>query len=215
MNRYRNFKGALFDPTGLGFGGHDSQGRAWRQRHLAGVSYNAAEGRLIAFNADGLAMPLEHNRYALPSLFRMAVKYKHGVAHGKGCFGLADQSYQFLLGPDGLKKWATYWFAEPENGFANDKQALARETKKEIEELTENWSIERIARDPWHKEIIAGLTSRQEQQRAVNNWLAPEIQRIIEHNNAEYRKQIKIECEIEAWLKSSTGQLKHSPAVYR
>lgn len=209
MSRYPNFKGPLFDPTGLGLASHDPQGRAWRQRHLAGISHNETENVLIAFNADGLAMPLEFDRYALPRLLSRAVKHEFGVARGNGRYGLTDPRYRFMLGPDGLKNWITYWFAEPDTGYANDKKVFDRGAEREILELTECRKFENLSRCPVMGREFLQYSSAQEKQAAFDKSTAEIKRDINEHAAAEYQKQIERERDLAAWLKGE--RLKPKP----
>lgn len=201
MSRYQNFKGPLFDPTGLGLASHDSRGRAWRQRHLAGVSHNETENLLIAFNADGLAMPLEFDRYALPRLLKRAIKHEFGVARGSGRYGITATRYRLMLGPDGLKNWVTYWFAEPADGYANNKKIFDRYVQREIMQLIESRKFENIARCPVMGREFLQYSSTQEKQAAFDKGTAEIKRDINEHAAAEYQKQMEYERDLAAWLK--------------
>lgn len=207
MSRYPNFKGPLFDPRGLGLASRDSQGHAWRQRHLAGISHNEAENVLIAFNADGLAMPLEFDRYALPRQLEQAINYKPCVAHGDGRYGLTAQRYRLMLGPDGLKNWITYWFAEPEKGFANDKKVFdSFEAEQEIKDLETYHDFESVISCPFLGKKYSKYTSTEEKRAAFDNDRAEDKRRIIEQCDAIYQQKMKQEQSLKEWLQGKTSQ---------
>ncbi len=209
MSRFPSFKGPLFDPTGLGFASYDQHGRAWRQRYLAGISHNETENVLIAFNAEGLAMPLEFDRYTLPNLLRLAIKREFNVVHGAGRYGKTKERYKYLLGPEGLENWVTYWFAEPDDGYANDKEVFERYAQQEVVELTESRKFENIAGCPVMAREFLQYSSTQEKQAAFDKGTAEIKRDIIEHAAAEYQKQMEHERDLAAWLKGE--RLKPKP----
>lgn len=206
-NRFRS-KEPLTDPRALGFCTGGAMHGGWRQRHLTGVSWNPARNILIAFNADGLAMPVDHDCDEVHRLLKMAVRRDLGVAHGDGCHGVTAPHYRFAFHPFKPEEWATYWFAEPKGGFSNSKQALELKIKKEITEETAGYDLETVKRCPLKKKIIAGLTCPHEQQNAINRTIEETKQSITSYNTAEYQRQLKYERDLEAWLRGKHTNLR-------
>lgn len=207
MSSFPSFKGPLFDPTGLGFASYDQHGRAWRQRHLAGISHNETENVLIAFNADGLAMPLEFNRYTLPRLLKLAIKHEFNAVHGAGRYGKTNERYKYLLGPEGLKNWITYWFAEPEKGFSNDKKVFdSFEAEQEIKDLETYHDFESVISCPFLGKKYSKYTSTEEKRAAFDNDRAEDKRRIIEQCDAIYQQKMKQEQSLKEWLQGKTSQ---------
>lgn len=188
MNKVCNFDGPLFDPTGLGFANQHPKHLDWRHRHLAGVSYNPTKNALIAFNAEGLAMPLEHDRYKLPQLLSTAVRIEFSTARGAGIYGTGAAENQPLLDPAGLKRWITYWFAEPEHGFANDNQALDRLIEQDIQEMLAN------------RKALAGVRSRGRKPSILK-----EKQKITESRTAAHIKQVEYDSYLGGLLSGTAS----------
>ena len=205
-NRFHS-KEPLTDPRGLGFCMGGAMHGGWRQRHLAGVSWNPDRNILIAFNADGLAMPVDHDPDEVYRLQASAVRRELGAAYGDGCHGITASRYRFAFHPFKSEEWATYWFADPEGGF-NDKQALELKIKKEIAEETEGYELETVKLCPYKKLIITGLTCPHEQQNAIDRKIAEIKQSITDSNTAEYRRQLKYERDLEAWLRGNHTNLR-------
>lgn len=220
--RIQPFKTPLFDPTGLGFGHWVAAWKYFRQRYIAGVSYNQSDDRIQAFNPDGLVLPLEHNRYALPKLLQGAVRHEFGRICGEGQFAIKAHEYRTLESAGRLKEWVTYWFSDPEGGFACEPTVRAVCRAKSVRQCREDIEVAfRSASDRvWPEHLRAGalkqsgLSDAESLSSSRQAWLASEIQRREEEAGEDsdrfYAQQLEFDRQISAWLRGDVG---HPPLL--
>lgn len=122
IKKPESFTAPLFDLSGIGFKTINHNGANWRQRTVAGISYNHAADIAIAFNADGLALPMEHNRYTLPELLQTATRREFGAIHGAGRYGKESKPLADRIAGTDTQDWVTHWLPAPAAGYANDRR---------------------------------------------------------------------------------------------
>ncbi|UVL31994.1 hypothetical protein LOY32_03780 [Pseudomonas donghuensis] len=114
------FKGPFFDVYRIGFNLYQPNQNNWRQRTIAGVSWNGREREAFFFNPDGLVLPIEANPWELPPLLgRHTIQREFATVVGSGMFAM-KKAQRNALTATGLGEWVTYWLVDFEAGYAND-----------------------------------------------------------------------------------------------
>ncbi len=218
MSNYPPFKTAIFDPTGFGFGYWLPGFRYYPELHISAVSYNQQEDRAYFINANGNAVPLEHNRYPLAAMLKRAVRHEFGCIAGDGQFAMKPPEYQALVKAGRLKEWVTYWFADPEPGFESDPAVYAAYRAKCVLEARKNTeSFFRTAEDRyWPEELRSAKQqpealsiNREQLQEKRRAWLDLELKRCEEQAGKECDEsraaQMKLDKQIGEWLRGDVG----------
>lgn len=126
------FRGPFFDLYRIGFSLYRTGERNWRQRTLAGVSWNARERKAYFFNPDGLALPLEPHPWELPEMLGShTVRREFGKVAGVGLFAMPVRQRNALTA-DGLAEWVTCWLVADDAPYANDPATWATYVESDL-----------------------------------------------------------------------------------
>lgn len=126
------FHGPFFDLYRIGFVLYSPNERNWRQRTVAGVSWNARERKAYFFNPDGLALPLEPHPWELPEMLGgRTVRREFGKVVGVGLFAMPVHQRNALT-VDGLAEWVTCWLAADDALYANDPATWAAYVENDL-----------------------------------------------------------------------------------
>ncbi len=126
------FRGPFFDLYRIGFSLYRTGERNWRQRTLAGVSWNARERQAYFFNPDGLALPLEPHPWELPEMLGShTIRRELGKVAGAGLFAMPARQRNALTA-DGLAEWVTCWLVAADALYANDPATWAAYVESDL-----------------------------------------------------------------------------------
>lgn len=186
---YNPFKGPFHDTYAIGFRLYLPGAINWRQRTIAGVSWNGVDQEAFFFSPDGLALPLKANPWELPELIRKnAVRREFSSIHGTGYFAMSDSRLASLK-TRGMTDWVTYWLVDQSAGFANDPAVWRHITEQDLAD-------EKTASERLHHEmkLTSDLTSY------VDECLAQQRELLT----VEHRRRCAEDSKILAWLKGET-----------
>ena len=127
------FKAPYFDTYQIGFMrpvAPDQVDRLnWRQRTIAGVSWNGQERTAYFFNPDRLTLPLEAHPYELPLLLaRLTVEREFATVVGDGQFAI-PAAQQKAMTAKMRGQWVTYWFVDGGTVYGNSAEVFASHTE--------------------------------------------------------------------------------------
>ncbi|WP_156109508.1 hypothetical protein [Pseudomonas cremoricolorata] len=119
MSNQSRFPGPFLDTYGIGFSLYQMSRNNWKQRTIAGVSWNGQEGKAYFFNPDGIALPLLPSVAKLPNVLREhRTRMQPACVVGSGVFAMPNSSLEALSSSE-LSQWVTYWFVEDHAVYAN------------------------------------------------------------------------------------------------
>ncbi|MBL4834089.1 MAG: hypothetical protein JKY26_08960 [Pseudomonas sp.] len=132
MKPYRvPFTGPYFDTYRIGFRLYQPDQRNWRQRTIAGVSWNGRSREAFFFNPDGLVLPLEPHPWELPDLLgRHTLHREFARVMGAGIFAMGAARRKAL--PSSIGEWATYWLVERKAPYSNDAAAWSSYVEEDL-----------------------------------------------------------------------------------
>lgn len=183
------FKGPFLDSYSIGFRLYQPGEINWRNRTIAGVSWNGEEQEAFFFNPDGLALPLKANPWELPELIRKnAVRREFSSIHGTGYFAMSNSRLDSLK-MRGITDWVTYWLVDQSAGYANDPEVWQRITD-------EGLAVEKSATERLHQSMR--LTSD------LTEYVDERLVQRRDFMAVEYRRRCAEDSKILAWLKGET-----------
>lgn len=127
------FRGPFFDSYRLSVSLYRPGERNWRQRTIAGVSWNGRERKAYFFNPDGLALPLDPHPWELPDLLAgRTVRREFATVFGVGLFAMPDRQRNSLAAAN-LAEWVTCWLVADDAPYANDPATWAAFVEVDLE----------------------------------------------------------------------------------
>lgn len=127
------FRGPFFDSYRIGANLYRPGERNWRQRTLAGVSWNGRERKAYFFNPDGLALPLTPHPWELPGLLAgRTLRREFATILGTGLFAMSDHQRNALTAAS-LAEWVTFWLVADDAPYANDPAIWAAFVEADLE----------------------------------------------------------------------------------
>lgn len=188
-HNYSPFKGPFLDSYSIGFRLYQTGAINWRQRTIAGVSWNGEEQEAFFFNPDGLALPVKSNPWELPELIRKnAVRREFSSIHGTGHFAM-NESRLASLKTRGLTDWVTYWLADQSAEYANDPAVWQRITDEDL-------AVEKTAAENLHHRMR--MTSD------LTEYVGECLAQRRDVMAVEHRRRCAEDSKILAWLKGKT-----------
>lgn len=214
-NNRHPFAEPFFDPYRIGFGLYRPNKPNWRQRTIAGVSWDGRAREAYFFNPDGLVLPLEPHPWNLPPLLgQYAVRQEFAHVEGIGLFAMKPFQLKAMTSAR-LGDWVTYWLVGSDAHYANEAgtwaeyaDARAVQAREDVEQATK-LQPERFW--PEHLRQRCGMdeTARADllQLRAAHvKHLQSEAEQESRSNSAEeYASQCAYDKRINAWLRGEAG----------
>lgn len=207
------FKGPFFDVYRIGFNLYQPNQNNWRQRTIAGVSWNGREREAFFFNPDGLVLPVEAHPWELPPLLeRHAIRREFAMVVGSGIFAMST-TQRSALTMAGLSEWVTYWLVDCEAEYANDLANWAAHVETDLQaerQATEASYAAFQDRRPRPAQPIECPWSEQGLQvEAPTDDLPKQISENVKARRSflqdEYARQYAEERRIASWLRGETG----------
>lgn len=212
MKHPRNFSsGPFHDTYGIGFSLYKPGQNNWKQRTVAGVSWNGQEGKAYFFNPDGLVLPLTPSPWELPAvLHQQRTRMEPAQVMGSGVFAVAHPSGEAVPSSE-LSKWVTYWLVGSNATYANCPEVwgaymeaqVAAERKAAEHNYTDVRRIRQRAVQstdmPWqsqeHKAPCDGLSE----------WIHENIEDCRSALHTKYESECAEDQRIAAWLRGCTA----------
>ncbi|MGK4341143.1 hypothetical protein ACSMFT_07730 [Ectopseudomonas oleovorans] len=192
------FRGPFFDLYRIGFSLYRTGERNWRQRTLAGVSWNALERKAYFFNPDGLALPLEPHPWELPEMLGgHTVRREFGKVAGVGLFAMPVRQRNALTA-DGLAEWVTCWLVADDAPYANDPETWATYVERDL-------AAERRACEAAIA-IGQGIAHEAAAPASAEQQLQASIEARRRYLQAEYAYEIAEDSRIAQWLRGGSGE---------
>jgi hypothetical protein len=191
------FRGPFFDSYRLGVSLYRPGERNWRQRTIAGVSWNGRERKAYFFNPDGLALPLDPHPWELPDLLAgRTVRREFAMVFGAGLFAMPDRQRNALAAAN-LAEWVTCWLVADDAPYANDAATWAAFVAVDLEaERRATESAIAIGRG-LRRDIAAPADAAQQVRESV------EARRL--YLQAEYTYEAAEDLRIATWLRGGDG----------
>ena len=201
------FTGPFFDTYGIGFALYQQGRNNWKQRTIAGVSWNGHEGKACFFNPDGLVLPLTPSPWELPAvLHQQRTRIEPARVMGSGVFAVAHPSGEAVPSSQ-LSQWVTYWLVGSDAAYANCPEVwgayveaqVAEERKAAEHNYTDVRRISQRAGQPtdlpWqsqeHKTPYDGLSE----------WVRENTEDCRRTLRGEYERECAEDQRIAAWLR--------------
>lgn len=216
MKRNRHpFEEPYFDPYRIGFALYRPDQPNWRQRTIAGVSWDGRAKEAYFFNPDGLVLPLEPHPWNLPPMLgRHAVRRKFAHVEGVGLFAMKPAQLRAMSAAR-MGDWVTYWLIDDDAHYANEPDTWAVHADARAREARENveWAFKHYPSRHWpeHLQSTCGLdeaerTALQQQRAAHMEHQQAEAEQVSRSNSAEdYARQCAYDKRINAWLRGEAG----------
>lgn len=223
------FAEPFFDPYRIGFALYRPDKTSWRQRTIAGVSWDGRAREAYFFNPDGLVLPLEPHPWNLPPLLgQYAVRQEFAHVEGIGLFAMKPAQMKAMTSAR-LGDWVTYWLVASDARYANEADTWAGHTEARVAQAREDveWTTKHQAERFWPEHLrqvpsvhqFGGADSRQQweiyqaaseelrQKRAAH---VKQLQLEAEHESrsnsaADYARQCAYDKRINAWLRGEAG----------
>ncbi|KAE8237321.1 hypothetical protein [Ectopseudomonas guguanensis] len=228
-NNRHPFAEPFFDPYRIGFALYRPDKPNWRQRTIAGVSWDGRAREAYFFNPDGLVLPLEPHPWNLPPLLgQYAVRQEFAHVEGIGLFAMKPAQLEAMSSAR-LGDWVTYWLVGSDAHYANEAgtwaeyaEARAAQAREDVEWTTkqqaDRWWPEHLrqvpsahqfegagSREQW--ECYRAAADQLQQQRADHvKHLQSEAEQESRSNSADdYARQCAYDKRINAWLRGEAG----------
>lgn len=214
-NNRHPFAEPFFDPYRIGFALYRSDKPNWRQRTIAGVSWDGRAREAYFFNPDGLVLPLEPHPWNLPPLLgQYVVRQEFAHVEGVGLFAMRPAQLKAMTSAR-LGDWVTYWLVGSDAHYANEADTWAEHTDARAVQAREDveWTAKHQSDRFWPESLRwwSGMddADRAEfhQQRADHvKQLQSEAEQESRSNSADdYARQCAYDKRINAWLRGEAG----------
>lgn len=190
-------RGPFFDSYRLGVSLYRPSERNWRQRTIAGVSWNGRERKAYFFNPDGLALPLDPHPWGLPDMLAdRNVRREFSTVLGVGLFAMPDRQRNALTAAC-LAEWMTLWLVADDAPYTNDPATWATFVAADLEaERRATESAIAIGRS-LRRDVAAPADDTQQVRESV------EARRL--YLQAEYTYEAAEDLRIATWLRGGDG----------
>lgn len=209
------FAEPFFDPYRIGFSLYRPDKTSWRQRTIAGVSWDGRAREAYFFNPDGLVLPLEPHPWKLPPLLgQYAVRQEFAHVEGIGLFAMKPAQMKAMTSAR-LGDWVTYWLVASDARYANEADTWAGHTEARAAQAREDveWTTKHQADQFWpeHLRWRCGMDEAAravllQQRAAYVKQLQSEAEQASRSNSAEdYARQCAYDKRLNAWLRGEAG----------
>ncbi|WP_051270577.1 hypothetical protein [Pseudomonas vranovensis] len=190
------FTGPFFDTYGIGFALYQTGRNNWKQRTVAGVSWNGQEGKAHFFNPDGLVLPLVPSPWELPAVLRQQrTRMEPAQVMGSGVFAMTHPAGDSVLSNES-NQWVTYWLVGSDAAYANCPEVWGAYVESQV-------AAERKAAE--HNYVDARRISQRAEQEPTCDGL-PEWVRVNTEDcrrilRSEYERECAEDQRVAAWLR--------------
>ncbi|MFJ7787167.1 hypothetical protein [Pseudomonas sp. NPDC096925] len=190
------FTGPFFDTYGIGFALYQPGRNNWKQRTVAGVSWNGLEGKAHFFNPDGLVLPLVPSPWELPAVLRQQrMRMEPAQVMGAGVFAMTHPAGE-AVPSDESNKWVTYWLVGSDAVYANCPEVWGAYVESQV-------AAERRAAE--HNYVDARRISQRVEHEpncdGLSEWVrvnTADCRRIL---RAEYERECAEDQRVADWLR--------------
>lgn len=186
-------------------------GLNWRQRTIAGVSWNGQEQQALFFNPDRQALPLEAHPYELPRLLaRVTTRREFAAIVSDGQFAM-PVAQQKAMTAKMRGQWVTYWFIDADTVYGNTAEVFADYTEARSSQVrddvasTLNGMADRFWPESlrWSPDAEAGLVEARQAYCVQQQGEAEQDERV--RCAEQHAKQVAYDKRVGEWLRGEAG----------
>lgn len=212
MRPPRNFfTGPFLDTYGIGFALYQPGRNNWKQRTIAGVSWNGQEGKAYFFNPDGLVLPLAPSPWDLPAvLHQQRTRMEPARVMGSGVFAMAHPSGEVVPSSE-LSQWVTYWLVGSDAAYANCPEVWGAYVEAQVaaERKAAEHNYADVRRISQRAEQPTGLPWQSQEHKTpcdgLSEWVRENTEECRRVLRAEYERECAEDQRIAAWLRGCTA----------
>ena len=187
------FTGPFFDTYGIGFALYQPGRNNWKQRTVAGVSWNGLDGKAHFFNPDGLVLPLVPSPWELPTLLRQhRTRMEPAQVVGAGAFAMTHPAGE----SSESNHWVTYWLVGSDAAYANCPEVWTGYVESQV-------AAERKAAE--HNYVDARRISQRAEHEptcdCLSEWVRVNTEDCRRMLRAEYERECAEDQRVAAWLR--------------
>ncbi|OLS64638.1 hypothetical protein [Pseudomonas putida] len=205
------FTGPFFDTYGIGFALYQPDRNNWKQRTVAGVSWNGLEGKAHFFNPDGLVLPLVPSHGELPAVLRLQrTRMEPAKVMGSGVFAMTHPAGDAVASSE-LSQWVTYWFVGSDAAYANSPEVWSAyvdsQVAAECKAAEHNYvDARRISHRAEQSTELPWQSSEHEQTcDGLSEWVRVNTEDCRRMLRAEYERECAEDQRVAAWLRGCAG----------
>ncbi|HEK0908020.1 hypothetical protein [Pseudomonas soli] len=198
------FTGPFFDTYGIGFALYQPGRNNWKQRTVAGVSWNGLEGKAHFFNSDGLVLPLVPSPWELPAVLRQQrTRMEPAQVMGSGVFAMTHPAGD----SNESNQWVTYWLVGSDAAYANCPEVwdayVESQVAAECKAAEHNYvDARRISQRAEQSTDLPWQSSEHEQScDGLSEWVRVNTDDCRRMLRAEYERECAEDQRVAAWLR--------------